>query len=276
MNKSYSLQRLSLLFRKQWIEYGRIYGVMVAILFGVLFLIYLAQIMSTSSYDEQSLSGNESRFLAYSQMSFREPVLIVSLCVYMSVMAGNYFNRYAHPAGGIQELTLPVSLGERLSIGLLTVVLLCGLTFWIVFFVVDSLFVSFLKETYQWADVGGLKMKHQDWPDAGFLLVYQTIDIRSWAIYGCISILLPSLFLLGSIYFKHFAFLKSALVVVFFFVWNITITSYLGRMLHTGMVPIVDHLNPPNEVSWIYLICFFLSLVGIWIAIFYRLKEKEV
>ena len=280
MNNTFKISRLQLLLRKQWIENKKIYFATSAILFGLLALLYAFNILTHSFVTRQNLEGtNEYNYFlsSFSSLTFRDTILAISGMFYLCLLSGHYFSNLGKASTAIQELSLPVSKTEKLVCSFLLSVVLTILTFIISFLIVDIVAVSILKDVYKEINFDEIAFNQGFGFDRpyGFKFFLQTLDMKSITIMSLIGLLLSSVFILGSVYFPRFSFIKTSfLVVLFAGVIALSVTS-LDRLIKEGKVSIGNVSN--DNMIKVFVAVFILSIVvSIWSAIYFRLKEKEV
>ncbi|MFC7526472.1 hypothetical protein ACFQRK_21110 [Parapedobacter sp. GCM10030251] len=282
MNNTFSTRRFGLLLRKQWIENWKVYLASSAILFGCISLFYILNIVSDNFFqrDSHHITGMDAyTYFRFSSLRFREGILALSGIGYITLLSGHYYSRLSKPATGIQELTLPVSVTEKLLGGLVFGSLLTIFTFIAVCLVTDTAFVAALRVIYSDVtfDNKAVELSQVNYGDgqAGFKYYYQVLDVKSRTILLLFAFLLSSVFTLGSIYFRRFPFIKTGFFVVAL-ISSLTATQeFLNKMLLKDRVEI-NHFAA-NGYPEVFFIMFLITLIGsLWAATYFRLKEKEV
>jgi|GEM_PF-1409530 len=271
MKNIFSLQRVSLLFQKQWIESKKIYLASLAVLTGLLFAIYSFKLVSYNAGDDFGL-------LQFSTLPFRDTLLAFSALVYLSFISGNYFYRYHAPGTGIQELILPVSASEKLTVAFLGGVFMNVVGFTLIFFSMDALFVTVLKYLYKEVDFELLQSKYNYFylQQGGFRYYWEKLDGKVITMFSVVSFLIPSIFLFGSIYFDKISYIKTAITTVVFFLLMVSIPSFLQRVLENGKISVVDYTEQRVFSEVIFITILVVSILCFWGATYHRLKEKEV
>ncbi|GAA4786944.1 hypothetical protein GCM10023231_13830 [Olivibacter ginsenosidimutans] len=228
--------------------------------------------MSTKS-DFQNV--DRYNFISYSQLSFRSLLFAFSGLLYVSFFAGNYFSSYGKSNTAIQGLTLPVSTTEKLVGSLLTTVLLITVTFVIIYIAVDALFVLALKSIYHQIIMEQLKLYHET-DKSGFPYIFQFLGAKEFAVLAMASLLLSSTFLLGSIYFNKFSYVKTAFILVVFFLLLTTIPTFISNIWYKDFVLVTDYSQKGQPEEFYFTFFMILVITSLWIATYYRLREKEV
>lgn len=275
MNNTFNLLRITLLFKKQWLELRKIYLGSIITLAGVLFAIYSFNLITHNG----GIGGdNNYDLLRLSTLSFRSVVLAFAGLVYLSFMAGNYFCRYHTAHTGIQELTLPVSLSEKIIVAFLGALVINVLGFIIVFLGIDALFVTVLKYLYKEVDFELLRSNYRDsfLEPMGFQYYITMVDEKTTMIFSFSALAIPSVFLLGSIYFSKISYIKTAITTVCSFLLLVSAPALIRSFLGKGKIRVIDYADTQSIDETIYIIALILAVSCFWVAIYYKLKEKEI
>ena len=207
--------------------------------------------------------------------------------------ASSVFAEFGNQAQGIAWLAVPASALEKLLCGLFYAVVLCILFYSLVFFVTDIPMVEIGNQM--------IRRQHRMWP-GGYPISPSPIFSVFKGLPGdpmdsqlhiilFMYFAMQSVFLLGSVYFKRFAFIKTVVAVMIFI---LVFTMY--ERIRLDMMPNQWHVYPPVEnwmkdggtirvqsiriSEWLTTPLAFLLLFGIppvfWIATYFRIKEKEV
>jgi hypothetical protein len=197
------------------------------------------------------------------------------------IYAGLMFNDYSRKETGIFNLLLPASHLEK------ALVYICfGVIFYWIAFAASFILVEFI--CFQFLD--------ED-PERTFALVQTERDVDIF-FYNYLFFLVQTLFVLGSIYFRRFAFFKTTIVIVIIFVVALPYLigyvkvgdhDYMYNLINItgawsydtpGQDPgfVTEHVIAELPQLIIYLI-YFIGLL-IWIGfssvIYFRLKEKQI
>ncbi|ULQ52830.1 hypothetical protein [Flavihumibacter fluvii] len=268
MNSSFSFQRLFLLIRKQWAENNRFYGLATLALLGVMAMVFIIfWIMMDHPYyrEDHTLS-----------------IYFVGLFLLGCLFASTSFQALGEKEKGQYWLSLPATHAEKL----VTVILFSTVLFFVVY-TACFLLVKWLALSY-------VQFRMHSVP----IIEYQKID---WT--KNVSIVVPylllcfmavqALFLLGSIYFRKYAYVKTiilgacffgAYVFVMFKMYN----GFLPENYHWEVYRVVFNNFPDNNgiyhqysfgetfnqvllaiVKWIWAPVF-------WVIAWFRLREKEI
>src|SRR5690606_1399689 len=136
MNNTFSISRFALLLRRQWIENRKVYLAGTMILFGSICFCYILHIINGGVTPSDLVNGGTEdveKFYYFSKFDFRQLVFVLAGTCYLSLFSGLFFSNLGKPAKAIQELTLPVSKAEKLSVALLFSSLFTIISFAVVF-----------------------------------------------------------------------------------------------------------------------------------------------
>jgi hypothetical protein len=276
MNSYFDLNRWLLYIGKHWNENKKKYLLSLGAIGGLLVLWYSFLMMVNADHP---LSG-EIQVITY------YVGLFLTGCLYASLI----FSELSDGPKGIQYLLLPVSILEKLLTALLYGVILYFICYTIIYYIVDIPFVklsnSILKTVAEQEHKTSFSIQEVanvfvSWKDGDNVFVYFLLAYFS----------IQSIFLLGSVYFVRFQYIKTlvwGLVVFLFLVFFVH--KILGSFMPTGgfFIPftvyrIFDKANGELSVQlpeWISTILLFLIKYSLapmlWIVTYFRLKEKEV
>ncbi|MBE8721094.1 hypothetical protein [Sphingobacterium pedocola] len=267
MNNIFDFKRFSLLLRRQWISFGKIYLISLAVVVGVVISFYGFYIS-----EEIKEGGQNWR----DTLTFR-PVLFVCVgLLFLTMMSSSYFSDLGQKSKAIIELLIPASRMEKyLSSIVYTVVLTIG-SYMLVFSLIDMAFLAYIRSfataTTSYVNPEGtpVMIDHLGyffsghWPRQAYYMLF-------------VPFLLNSAFLLGSIYFLNAHYIKTA----------ISLLVYVGCWI--GIMSLAMH-QTSRETIWIgggfwrdeiNVLKFFcaagvLLSIAFWFLSYLRLKEKEV
>ncbi len=286
MNNTFNGHRFGLLLKKQWMEYRQVYIASVLILAGCLCMFYAFTLTverpSWRLTDGLNESSNQLSLLRFSAMEFRDTLFPVSGILFLTLISGHYFMRLGKAASAIQELTLPVSLVEKVLEGFLLPVCVIIGTFALVFFAVDGVFSAYLQHSYRAVDLDAMSRKLSGpYEPYGFKNYVEIVLVSPrWWITLISGFILSSLFLLGSVYFDRYAYIKTACAVVVWFGLITFLNQMNQNMTGRGRIWVADYAaeaDLPARPSDILLVgVIVIPTVLIWFAIVARLKEEEV
>jgi hypothetical protein len=275
MNNTFNIQRFGLLLKRQWLEFGKIYLITLAVALGVIVTFYSfslwGYITEVQPFHERSLQ-------------FREPLFLIFGFLFITVIASNYFAHLGQKPKAIIDLMIPASTFEKFLTGIIFTALLSTVSFIVIFYLTDLAFLAKLKSIYHinnsttsFTDADGNTVTNvadnlayffsKNSGDAIFLPIYY------------VPFFVTSIFLLGSIYFNKFHYIKTAIsVMVFSGIWTAIIIKS-GKLLFDDRSPInqtTRNVSGKDNVElWLTLLLVVLTLI-FWSFTYVRLKEKEV
>jgi len=271
MNQFFNHSRFNLLVVKHWADNKNRYGLSVLAFMGLLILWFLLTILT----GDADPIGIDVQLASYFVLLFGAGTFYAS----------QYFSDLGSKTKGSNFLQVPASTFEKILCSLLYNIVLFFVAFTAAFYLVDILMVSLTNyfldsdETVRKASVANvfslMNMKFSDGSNVNLLLVY---------------FLVQSVFLLGSVYFEKFSFIKTIIsgfvvcFIVFFLIYflyeflpkgeysNAFLTSY---RVHAG-----DNIHVIQLPGWLARLVWYLVMYTIapflWIVTYYRLKEKQV
>jgi len=212
-------------------------------------------------------------------------------CFYASTI----FSELGSKSRAIQYLSIPASHLEKLLCGILFGVVLFFIAFTIVFYIVDIPMVSLANRV--------IVNEHQHWPNTvlpigsvGVLNFWDTqwapIIDRKYHLFLVAYFAIQSSFLLGSVYFARWSFIKTVVsLLVFWVIFVLYAQKGIAEHLPDGWHPQdlmrwtnnTDNRMPasmvtlPDTMERILVFLMQYSIPPIfWIITYFRLKEKEV
>lgn len=275
MNNTFDIQRFSLLLKRKWLEFGKIYLVILVVAFGVMLIAYLMALWPLLTGLSTHLNNS---------LIFREPFFFIFGFLFITAVASSYFSHLGQKPKTIIDLLIPASTFEKFIAGIFFTAILTTVSFVALFFLTDLVFVAKLRTVLSsvekattYTEVQGTVTVIKD--QIGYFFVR---DKPSYYLPLYVApLLVTSIFLLGSIYFNKFHYMKTALsVMVFAGVWALTIVKtgqYLTEGRHLVNYPGGISYNPGKEtIAWLFALLLFVVTLVIWTITFVRLKEKEV
>jgi hypothetical protein len=268
MNQFFSLKRFILLVLKHWADNKKRYILSVLAFIGLLitWFVFLFVIDDGPPMDYQ----------------IQQITYFFSLFAVGTFYASQYFRDLGSRAKGINFLLVPASVFEKLLCSLLYTVIFFLVVFSTAFYLVDFLMVS-ISNTF-----AGTHSIVANVFEVVFLRFNSESIIRLLFIFFSIQ----SVFLLGSVYFKKYSFIKTVisgfvgffiLVCLVFFLYDFVLPKgeYQSGFLTSYRV-YVDGINDRlvQVPHWIGKVCGIIIMYAIapflWIVSYYRLKEKQV
>lgn len=253
MNNTFNINRFGLLLKRQWLEFGKIYLITLLVVLGTIVGFYSLNLLF------------EVRELSVRDLSFREPFFIIFGALFITVIASNYFAPLGQKSRAVIDLMLPASVFEKFLSGVLFTSVLSTLSFIVIFFAVDFAFVSTLRENF-----GAEELKNvpyifsKDYHEAMYMLL-------------AMPFLVTSVFLLGSIYFNRFHYIKTVVTVMIFgAIWSYLIVKVTKKLITTGKVNESAATGTNSNSIFLFVSITALITLVFWIITYVRLKEKEV
>lgn len=274
MNNTFSIQRFSLLLKRQWLEFGKIYLISLAVVLGVFLCFYSYNYYSITNFKEHTVFSDRVLF-------FRIPLFIIMGLLFTSVIASSYFAHLGQKPRAIIDLMIPASTFEKFVGSIFFTSVLGILSYLLLFYLTDLAFVIKLRGWYEGSGnamfLDGQKVDLKEM----FPILFMRQDASSFTPVYVFPFLLTSIFLLGSIYFERFHYIKTAIVVMIFSGIWFAIIMKSGKLLFQGRIPVdnenMKHMFSDRDTAE-YLITLLVVVVILifWTITYVRLKEKEV
>ncbi|MCC6290137.1 MAG: hypothetical protein IT249_19840 [Chitinophagaceae bacterium] len=264
MQNSFSFSRLWLLIKKQWFDNAKLYSLSALALTGILIIIFTIWWLANKQDHYFNEASTYGIFLA---------VLFVAGFIFSSTSFGVLGDK----AKGIYWLSVPATPLEKLICGffysfiVFTVVYFTS--FWLVKHITFFLIELNPQNTLRKADDND---------------VFKRIVLPNF-LYAFFA--LQALFMLGSVYFERFAFIKTVLVSVFIaFIFVMFLQFIVNNLLpeHFGTRSFTEFRVYENDdavkiyklPNWIGAVieplAKFIWVPVLLIATYFRLKEKEI
>lgn len=260
MNNTFNIQRFGLLLKRQWLEFGKIYLITLAVALGVIVTFY--------SFALTSVITEENPF-SPRLLQFREPLFLVFGFLFITVIASSYFAHLGQKPKAIIDLMIPASTFEKFLTGVMFTAILSTVSFILIFYLTDLAFIAQVKD---------ISLKYGE-PATYFFTKNKPKEFHS--IFVIIPIFITSIFLAGSIYFNKFHYIKTAIsVMIFSGLWAFIIFK-LGEALFKGRIRVeqvdMNTNNAPKGLIELGVFAILLLLTAIfWTITYVRLKEKQV
>lgn len=275
MNNTFDINRFGLLIRKQWLEYGKLYLISLGIISGILISAYGSIYWQiTHQQDNNSLN-----FLL--QLNIRWQFVSQLGILFLSLAANHYFSPLSQKPKAILELTLPASSLEKFLVGILFSTILALLSYLIIFYLVDLAFVSKLRAEFPKAlstiDVkGSAPLPNVKVPEYFFIRLHRLSAFKFTPFAGVFC--LSTLFLLGSLYFKKFQYIKTAITTLVFCGLWLSYVINLQEFMFVNKIEIENNQFSAsrNFVAWGILVFLLLFTTISYVIAYIRFKEKEV
>lgn len=269
MNSEFSFVRLFGLIRKQWIENKKFYTLGSLALLGLMAIsmIIFWVLMDGDNYME----------------AFAYNLYVIGLILAGLIYGSISFSILGSKEKGQYWLSFPASHTEKLITTIFFNVILFFIVYTLCFFVVKwgcQAYIENYIRTHKWASI-----RPMDWENGFGKIFYYII----WG-YFC----LQSLFILGSVYFKQFAFIKTVIFVTIiggalsFVLAKLAINLFPDYNFYWNNLELREYHDPANYgVYKSYALGSTLSKVLgylltyswvplFWVITWFRLKEKEI
>jgi hypothetical protein len=261
MNQIFSFRRFWLLIKLDFAEKGRNYLMMGGMLITLMFFLMLP--------------------IALIRQYTQVLIMLHALALFMVVMFGGslftsqIFQHYSTPATAIAAIMIPASRLEKFLSAIFTNLL----------FVVPFMLI-FLKthtDTIIYANAHLTSKEFQ----------YNMIPANALDYFVAMYLVIQGAVLLGSIYFKKFSYIKSA--IVFFLVYLLVGLCYLWQAYHLADAPMKlvsfpftswdvylagtnerYHVDFPEGYQHIVYAFPVFLLLAFWLIAFVRLREKQI
>jgi hypothetical protein len=274
MNQTFSFQRWSLLVGKHWAENRKKYLLAIAAFMSLIFVWYVF----TMLVDDYNPLAEGLQYVTY----------FFSLFIVGPFYASQFFKQLSSRSKGIDYLMVPASTLEKLLCAVLYGIFLFFIVFTVAFYVVDIITVGLANLFHPWysgeVNAQGIVRK------AHVINVFKGNGSPVFYFFMMFSAL-QSAFLLGSVYFAQYSYIKTAISVTlaclvialvgFYF------TSFfmpMGGFHDIGNYQVFSNDWKERKLielpHWIGKVLEFILYYGFppifWVTTYFRLKEKEV
>jgi hypothetical protein len=249
MNQFFSLKRFQLLVLKHWADNRRRYILSVLAFAGLLTAWFGLTLLMHEDQVPMSQDVQQTTFFF---------LLFVTGTLY----ASQYFRDLSSRTKASNFLLIPASSFEKLLCGILYTAVFFPLVFIATFYLADSLMVALANGVFN----TGEKAK---------VINIFTVDFFSFNSKRSLNFLLfflsvQSLFLLGSVYFRKYNFIKT--IISGFVIWMLCMA--LAFAVHTWVSPLDD--GPVGDEITVAVIVLAYSIGPLlWWVAYYRLKAKQ-
>ena len=272
MNQTFNFERFSLLVAKHWAENKKRYLLSAIAMIGLLIIWFLFIMLTDAHYP---MAGG-----------LQQVTYLFSLFGVGTFYASQFFKDLGSRSKASNFLLIPASSLEKLLCALFYVIILFFIVFTAVFHLADIIMVTVANAAHPSYSPGY---------SAAIVNVFTSKDLdgdgQANFYFFIIFFTIQSAFLLGSIYFEKYSFIKTAISVfitalsVFFLIYffieellpngsyhNGLITSY--RIVQDGNVKVVQ--LPAWIGSALKILYMYAVMPLLWTATYFRLKEKQV
>jgi hypothetical protein len=281
MNQVFDMKRFTMLVAKHWSENSKKYTLGVIAMAGLLIFWYaFVMLLDNSGIIHESMQA-ATYFVG----------LTLAGCFYGSIL----FSDLGSGPKAMNYLIFPASHLEKLLVGLLYAIVFFFIAYTVVFYLVDIPMVKignsiaetyYQKTTYRepagivnvfWKSFG---QDNEKAPNPFFIIILAYVAVQS-------------AYILGSIYFTKFSFIKTTISLLLF---SLIISLFVGKVLnpmlpdrgyYTGLTSFrvlgTERFDGPFSTvslpTWVDNILWFLLKYAfaplLWIVTYFRFKEKE-
>lgn len=272
MNNTFNINRFGLLLKRQWLDFGKIYLISLVVVIGVIigFYAYSAPLPS---------KANNFDYDSNLDMRFRYPLFLILGFLFISIVASSYFSLLGQKSRAILELMTPASTFEKFLTGVFYTAILSLLSYLILFYITDLAFVKYINAHLAEFKINGDSKKAIQPVESIAAQIFDDVNYRAFLrSFLAIPFLVTSVFLLGSIYFNRFHYIKTAVSVMVFSGIATYLVVKAAGLLTEGMVNVGPGKHQSDKdmaFLLIFLITALLTLI-FWAIAYVRLKEKEV
>lgn len=256
MNNTFNIHRFTLLLKRQWLEFGKIFLITLLVATGVIVAFY-----GLTLFPMEKLEYIPHR------LGFREPLFFIFGFLFISIIASSYFAHLGQKSKAIIDLLIPASTFEKFLSGFFFTSILSVLAFLLVFAITDLAFIAYIKSHFTIAN---------SVEQAEVKTFFDKNNINSFAPLYLAPLTVTSVFLLGSAYFNRFHYIKTAIcVMIFSGIWTYIVMNTVETIL-SGKTSFNRYNHGKSDIEWLAfaIIAVFTSIV--FYITYVRLKEKEV
>jgi hypothetical protein len=256
MNQFFSFKRFNFLVSKHWADNKKRYGLTVLAFIGVLIVWFLLILLMA---EEQVLSPG-----------MQESTFFFLLFAGGTFYASQYFrDLVSRPKGG-NFLLVPASTFEKFLCSLLYTAVLFLIVFTAAFYLVDFLMVAFAN-SISWTGKPAGKISVFNLFKVDFFRFNSQVTLNFLLFFFSVQ----SVFLLGSVYFKRYSFLKT---VISGFIIGFLVFAFAWFLYSQGLVQ--DDVAVSGELSnwkaWGLSLAAYAFAPILWTLTYFCLKAKQV
>ena len=259
MNQFFSFDRFSLLVSKHWADNKKRYLLSVLAFAGLLITWFAFTLAIEDDSDRMSLDVQLSTYF-------------FSLFIAGTLYASQYFGELGSKPKGSNFLLVPASTFEKLLCSLLYTVILFFIVFTAVFYIINFSMVTISNSIY--ANDATFKQV----PVANiFNVTFFEFDNNYALNFLLFFFAIQSVFLLGSVYFRKYNFIKTVITGVVAWFVLAGLTFFIYRELYPKSQYGDDE---PGFPSWLTMLIGFSLMYVVaplfWTLTYFRLKAKQL
>jgi hypothetical protein len=273
MNNTFNISRFGLLLRRQWLEFGKIYLISLGVAFGVIASFYVGSLWTNFA------SGD----LTSAKLHYRHPLFLIFGFLFITVIASSYFSALGQKPKTIVDLLIPASTFEKFLAALFFTAVLSVVSFLLIFYLTDLAFVAQLRGMPggDATIVGYSYSSHNEVANKRVFEYFFEVDLGNHlSPFYAAPAFVTSIFLLGSIYFTKFHYIKTGIAVLLFSGLASYIVFKSGEFLMRNRHPIVVNRfageGREHTIELLGLAFLIVLTLIFWVITFVRLREKEV
>jgi len=247
MNDIFNLKRFGLLFREQTSKNLKLFLMGAVLIFAVLFILDLIFIIPSTTH----------------QVKFQNRLGIYHIFIYISafLLSSNWFTYLSKRSPETGNLLLPVSAFERILVAFLINVIIFSMSYLLIVLSVEIILF-------------------QD-----FTILQYLTHLNDYYLYYSVLFLFQSLFLIGSLIFKKTAIIKTGfsifvILIILQLINNLTINIVFRDIPNLINNDVFFNQNSefssPGYFQIIQNYIIYLGFPLIWVASYFKLKEKQV
>jgi hypothetical protein len=283
MNQVFDFKRWLLLVGKHWSENSKKYTLSLAAMLALMVIWYSFVLLlePRNPYPEEM------------QVATYYIGMAIAGCLYASL----FFADLSSGPRAMHFLSVPASHFEKLLTGLFYAVILFFVCYTLIFYLVDFIMISIangIESSSEARRQAGLIYEKRMFAVNVFTqpLGYNHGGTPLYLYFLVIYFNVQSAFLLGSVYFPSYSFIKTCIVLLLLFLFGVfLIGTVLNGLLpdgwfHQGLFSYAIYEEGATEVrgvrlpDWVGVVSKYLAMYGFlpifWTATYFRLKEKEV
>jgi len=270
MNNTFDFNRFVRLINRQWIGVGKIYLMSLGIIAGI--------IIGSYAYSIHDITNAAQYNNLEKLFSFRLLLFAIIGLSFISIISSSYFSTLGQKSRAIFDILIPASTLEKFLSSLFYTVILSTLSYLLLFFIIDLGFVSYVRSNFTSTSTHFSHELNKDVivDNLNYFFLVNWPKNTCWVLF--LPFLLNAIFLLGSIAFNNFHFIKTAIVVVIYS--TIFVIGLVKIMVWFTKDTIVANRNMffSDETNVLKLICVVGVLVTflLWGIAYLKLKEKEI
>lgn len=212
----------------------------------------------------------------HAQLGFRAVIFLFIGFLFITIEASAYFSPLGQKSKAIMELMTPASITEKFLCAFFFTAVLSIVSYLLIFYVIDAIFVSYINDL--WANKKVMNYNTGRLTLVSFSTIFDDLTAeREYKYLFALPFLVTSIFLLGSVYFNRFHYIKTAVSVTAFFVLVFFLSFRFANWITADKS--AKYIVGGHDKSFVFTIFFWVTVaisLIIWLITYIRLKEKEV